>query len=143
MSVDSIIDLSDEDGNEWVEVRASSVLPGELGVFAKKYIPAGKVIGKYKGIKMTLEQFQTRYEDKGIWNGYGFYTGHHVIDAGPTGNMGNWACRINAATNTGKVKNVAITSNANVKAVKNITAGTELLTAYGKQYWAAYNRMHS
>ena len=134
-----VVDLSldgDEDGNDYVEVRESEVLPGEDGVFALKDIPKNTFLGNYTGKVMTRAQWDAAYG--ATWNGYGLDLGNgKMIDGRPP--HGNWASRINAAKDTGKLPNVSI-SGGRVKTLKKVDEGEELLTVYGRSFWAAYKR---
>ena len=134
-----VIDLSlngDEDGNEYVSVANSEVLPGELGVFADVDLPKGMFLGQYEGRLRTYAQWHAETEH--AWNGYGLDLGNgKIIDGSPP--YGNWASRINAALGTGKAANVSI-SGGRVRTLKKIPAGAELLTTYGRTFWAEYKR---
>jgi len=119
-------------------VIKKSILPGAgKGLFAKAFIPKGTHIVEYKGRITTWRDV----DDNDGNNGYIYYVKrHHVIDASRhTDAFGRYA---NDARGLKKVKGV--TNNAEYKeeglkvfivAKKNISAGSEILVEYGKEYW--------
>jgi len=124
---------------EYVEVDDSEVVPGELGVFAKKDIPKGKILGEYKGIEMTYDEYEQKFLIPKIYNGYVIQVNvDKFVDGAPP--HGNWTSRINANYKTGRLPNVNLTNRGNIVTRKKIKEGDELLFAYGTTYWK-WNRI--
>ena len=111
------------------------------GLFTKQFIAKGTRILEYKGTITTWKKVLNGDN----FNGYVYYiTRNHVIDAMPHKKVkGRYA---NDAKGLSKTK--GLTNNSKfvqdskkvfIEAVKNIPADTEILVAYGKEYWDVIN----
>jgi SET domain-containing protein len=114
-----------------------STIPGSgKGLFTKKLIPKGTRIIEYKGRITTWKEVKNDHTNAYIYT----VNNNHVIDA--RNQLKSLARYINDATGLTRIK--GITNNctyvnegtrAFVEALKDIPAGSELLVAYGKEYW--------
>ncbi len=121
-------------------VVKESTIPGSgKGLFTTKFIPKGTLIIEYKGKITTWKDVK---HNEGA-NGYIYYvTRNHVIDA--HNRKMALARYANDAKGLKKVK--GISNNAIyvedklrvfIEASKDIPANSEILVAYGKEYWDA------
>ena len=118
-----------------------STIPGSgKGLFTKKLIPKGTRIVEYKG-KITLWK-EVKHNDGA--NGYIYYvTRKHVIDAHTYKKA--LARYANDARGMKKIKGIANNAiyvqdnklRVFIEASKDIPANSEILVAYGKEYWEA------
>ncbi len=117
-----------------------STIPGSgKGLFTKKLIPKGSCIIEYKGKITTWKEVK---HNNGA-NGYIYYvTRNHVIDSHTYKKA--IARYANDARGLKKIK--GISNNAIyvqeklrvfIEAAKDIPANSEILVAYGKEYWEA------
>ena len=117
-----------------------STIPGSgKGLFTKKLIPKGSCIIEYKGKITTWKE--VKHNDGA--NGYIYYvTRNHVIDSHTYKKA--IARYANDARGLKKIK--GISNNAIyvqeklrvfIEAAKDIPANSEILVAYGKEYWEA------
>jgi SET domain-containing protein len=117
-----------------------STLPGTgKGLFTKVFIPKGTRITEYKGRVMTWKQVEAEVEDH---IGYVFwFSDQHVIDAWKT--KDGVAHYANDAR--GLVKTPGIVNNSEyetekdrcyIASTRDIPAGSEILVAYGREYWS-------
>lgn len=125
-------------------VKRSSLPDSGKGLFTKVFIPKGTTIVEYKGKITTWKEVDNNKGD----NGYIYYVKrNYVIDARPHPKA--LARYANDAKGLKRVK--GIVNNAEYKeqglkvfivAVKDISAGSEILVEYGKEYWDAirYNK---
>jgi len=122
-----------------------SCIPGAgKGLYTKILIPKGTRITEYKGKNTTWKDV---VHDEGR-NGYIYYVKRsHVIDA--SGNKKMLARYANDAQGLIKIKGIRNNSEYVVEglrvfihAKKNIPAGSEILVAYGNEYWSVirYNK---
>ncbi len=117
-----------------------STIPGSgNGLFTKKLIPKGSCIIEYKGKITTWKE--VKHNDGA--NGYIYYvTRNHVIDSH---NYKKAIARYaNDARGMKKIKGIANNSiyvqeklRVFIEATKDIPANSEILVAYGKEYWEA------
>ncbi len=117
-----------------------STIPGSgKGLFTKKLIPKGSCIIEYKGKITTWKE--VKHNDGA--NGYIYYvTRNHVIDSH---NYKKAIARYaNDARGMKKIKGIANNSiyvqeklRVFIEATKDIPANSEILVAYGKEYWEA------
>jgi len=123
-----------------LEVRRS-VLPGAgKGLFTKVFIPKGTRIVEYKGKQVTWKQVEAMDDER---NGYVFYfSKNHCIDAWRT--KKSVAHFANDANGIVRVKGIRNNSDYNthkrrcyIEASRDIPAGSEILVAYGGDYWRA------
>jgi SET domain-containing protein len=118
-------------------VRQSSIPFGGKGLFTEKPIRKGERIVEYKGKITSWKNVNHRNGS----NGYIYYVNrNHVLDAfGYRKALGRYA---NDARGMGRKKgllNNAVYETEGLKvyidATRHIPAGTEILVAYGKEYW--------
>jgi len=114
---------------------AQSLVPfAGLGLFTLKKIKKGEVALLYEGEKLTVEQYNKRYDKEGHGE-YGMTLGKkHVIDARKTSSgLGRFVCDF---TGSDKKANVEYLDNEGVieiVAKKKIKPGEELLVDYGDE----------
>jgi SET domain-containing protein len=117
-------------------VKRSTIPQSGKGLFTKKMIPKGTRIIEYKGRITTWKEVKNDHTNAYIYT----VNNNHVIDA--RNHLKSLARYINDATGLTRIK--GITNNctyvnegtrAFVEALKDIPAGSELLVAYGKEYW--------
>jgi SET domain-containing protein len=118
-------------------VKRSTLKGSGKGLFTRKPIPKGTKIVEYKGRITTWKEVNDR---EGL-NGYIYYVNRkHVIDA-----WGSHAALARYANDArGLIRTTGITNNSRyesegrkvyIVASKSIPAGSEILVAYGKEYW--------
>ena len=118
-------------------IKRSTLTGAGKGLFTKKPIAKGTRIVEYKGKITTWKDVN---DDNGK-NGYIYYINrNHVIDAKPLSKtLGRYANDANGLKKIKSVKNNAryVVDNLRVyiEAVKDISAGDEILVRYGKEYW--------
>jgi hypothetical protein len=119
-------------------VIRKSALPGAgRGLFTKKIIPKGTRIVEYKGRMTTWKEVD---HDEGR-NGYIYYISRSkVIDAyysvktyGRYANDARGLSRVNGLFNNSEYVEEGI--RVYIQATRDIPAGSEILVAYGKEYW--------
>jgi SET domain-containing protein len=115
-----------------LRVAQSTVPFAGLGLFTLKKIKKGEVALLYEGEKLTVEEYNERYDESGHGE-YGMTLGKkHVIDARKTSSgLGRYVCDF---TGSGKKANVEYLDNEGVieiTAKKKIKVGEELLVDYG------------
>lgn len=115
-----------------------STIPGSgKGLFTKKFIPKGTRIVEYKGKISTWKDVK---HNNGS-NGYIYYiTRNHVIDAKPyVKALGRYANDARGLQRKKGVTNNAVYTEDKMKvyieSTKDIPANSEILVAYGKEYW--------
>lgn len=114
---------------------AQSIVPfAGLGLFTLKKIKKGEVALLYEGEKLTVDQYNKRYDKSGHGE-YGMTLGKkHVIDARKTSSgLGRFVCDF---TGSGKKPNVEYLDNEGIieiTAKKKIKPGEELLVDYGDE----------
>lgn len=119
-------------------VAPSTVPFAGLGLFTLKKIKKGEVALLYEGEKLTVEQYNKRYDNEGHGE-YGMTLGEtHVIDARKTSSgLGRFVCDF---TGSDKKANVEYLDNEGVieiVAKKKIKEGEELLVDYGDEMRSA------
>ena len=120
-------------------VKRSTIPCSGKGLFTKKLIPKGSCIIEYRGKITTWKE--VKHNDGA--NGYIYYvTRNHVIDSHTYKKA--IARYANDARGLKKIK--GISNNAIyvqeklrvfIEAAKDIPANSEILVAYGKEYWEA------
>jgi SET domain-containing protein len=122
---------------KYLFIKRSKIPKAGKGLFTTVDVKKGTFIVEYKGRVTTWRDVQ---QSKGF-NGYMYYIDRNqVIDAKPfKRHLGRYA---NDANGIVKLKGVRNNSTYKVrdnkvfiKAIKNITAGAEILVSYGKEYW--------
>lgn len=118
-------------------VKRSTIAAAGKGLFTKKFIAKGSCIVEYKG-KITTWKDANHDDGK---NAYIYYVKRsHVIDA--SRRLKVLARYANDAAGLTRIK--GITNNSEfvdeglrvfIYAKKDIPAGSEILVAYGKEYW--------
>lgn len=118
-----------------------STLPGAgKGLFTKVFIPKGTRIVEYKGEKLTWKEVEQMADDR---NGYVFYfTSRHVIDAWNTKKaLARYANDARGLVRVDGIKNnsdyVTKKKRCYIEATRDIPKGSEILVAYGAEYWQA------
>jgi uncharacterized protein len=125
-------------------IRKSSIPSGGHGLFTRKLIRKGTRIVEYKGKVTTWKDVNHR---KGT-NGYIYFVNYkHVLDAFTYPKaLGRYANDARGMKRKKGLKNNAAYETVGLKvyidAVEDIPADTEILVAYGKEYWDAlkYNQ---
>lgn len=118
-------------------VVKKSTIPGAgKGLFTTVDIPKGTRIVEYKGRITTWKEVEWDSENKYIYT----INPKHVIDAGRT--LKAFARYANDAKGLTKIKGLTNNSiyvndglRAFIESTKDIPAGSEILVAYGKEYW--------
>lgn len=116
-----------------------STLPGAgKGLFTKVDIPKGTRIVEYKGRRMTWAEAQKLPDYR---NGYLFYfTRNNVIDAwGTKKGVAHYANDARGIVRVAGIRNNSEYATEGkrcfIEASRNISAGDEILVAYGPEYW--------
>jgi uncharacterized protein len=118
-------------------IKRSTLKGAGKGLFTRKPIEKGSKIVEYTGKITTWKEVN----DRNGLNGYIYYVNRkHVIDA--------WARKSALARYAndarGMIKTTGIRNNSTyeteglrvfIVAAQNISAGSEILVAYGKEYW--------
>ena len=118
-------------------VKKSLIPNSGKGLFTKKFIPKGTRIVEYKGRVSSWKEA----DHEGGLNGYIYYINrNHVINASTVKSA--LARYANDAQGMGKLKSLRNNSQyvldnkkVYIEAVKDIEPGSEILVAYGKDYW--------
>ncbi len=118
-------------------VKKSSIPGGGKGLFTKKLIPKGTRIVEYTGTITTWKEVDHK---RGL-NAYIYYVNkNHVIDA--SSNKKSIARYANDAKGSGRInglsnncKYVMEGERVFIESKKDISANTEILVPYGKEYW--------
>lgn len=119
-------------------VVKKSTIPGSgEGLFTKEFIPKGTCIVEYKGKVTTWKEVK---HDQGT-NGYIYFVNrNHVIDA--RRRKSALARYANDARGLSKVKGIGNNAayvedhlRVYITATRDIPANSEILVAYGKEYW--------
>lgn len=116
-----------------VEVRPSTVITGQLGLFAVKSLPGGYCLGKYGG--KVLNSLRN-VNDNGRYvmrvtpaDGEPYY-----VDSYTQGSP--WLGRINDAHGTGRHNNCRLDfRDRTVTLLRRVDRDEELLMSYGDDYW--------
>ena len=123
---------------EFIKV-AESLLPNAgKGAFTTKFIPKGSIIGEIKGLKYTN---MNKIKDTSyVWKFLLNKAREIYIDSKPI-TLNNPLRFVNGAKSEGQIKKinckfVSKGINAYYKATKDIYPNEELITDYGKAYWA-------
>ena len=122
---------------KYLKVKRSTLPGAGKGLFTTKFIPKGTRIVEYKG---KISSWKDADHQNG-GNGYIYYVKrYHVIDALPRPKA--LARYANDARGMTKIK--GITNNSDyvedglrvfIESKKDIPANSEILVAYGKEYW--------
>ena len=125
---------------KYLVIKRSKIPGAGKGLFTKQFIAKGERIVQYKGKPTTWKNVLA---DEGAFNGYVYYINRNlVIDAknytttfGRYANDANGISRIKKLNNNSKY--VIDGKKVFIEAAKDINAGSEILVAYGKEYWDA------
>jgi SET domain-containing protein len=130
------------DETENIEIKPSIIKNAGRGVFAKRNISKGKILGKYTGKKHFSKNDEIKNDSSFANNKYLFLisqtdSGLLFID-GSDG--GNWTCMINGAKTPTEKKKINIEAflveeDIYLKTTRIIKKGDELLFDYGPYYW--------
>ncbi len=119
-----------------LEVKASTIPGAGKGLFTKVFIPKGTRIVEYKGRITTWKEVEWDSENMYLYT----INPKHVIDAKRTlkalaryANDARGLTRIKGITNNCIYVNDGL--KAYIESVKDIPEGSEILVAYGKEYW--------
>ncbi|NJL70502.1 MAG: SET domain-containing protein [Candidatus Competibacteraceae bacterium] len=125
-------------------VQVSTIPNAGKGLFARKFIPAGSLIGKYRGDYLakdiTYEQYASGKREhikKREWRDYFVHTMHdQLLDGRRMDNHMRWINdprnehRYNATMTQGKARRIL------VRATRDIQPGEEIFMCYGEHYWS-------
>ena len=119
-----------------MEVKESTIPGAGKGLFTKIFIRKGTRIVEYKGRLTTWKEVENDYKNGYIYS----INAKDVIDAKTFKKaLGRYA---NDASGLGRKKGLSNNSEyvagglkIYIEAVKDIPAGSEILVAYGKEYW--------
>jgi SET domain-containing protein len=118
-------------------VKRSTIPKTGKGLFTKIYIPRGTLIVEYEGKVTSWKEVN---DDNGR-NRYIYYINRHkVINAkDDTKALARFANDSRGPNRLEGIKNnsmyAVINDRVYIRAIKNITAGSEILVGYGKSYW--------
>lgn len=121
-------------------IKRSRIPGAGKGLFTKVFIPKGTRIVEYKGEILTWKEVERMPDER---NGYVFYfTLKYVIDAWKT--KKSVAHFANDAQGISRVEGMKNNSDYEtegkrcfITAIKDIPAWSEILVAYGREYWQA------
>jgi hypothetical protein len=118
-------------------VRRSTLKGAGKGLFTTKPIAKGTKIVEYRGKVSSWKEVN----DRNGLNGYIYYVNrNHVVDAwGTKKALARYANDARGLVRTTGVRNNSSYETEGLRvyivAAKNIPAGSEILVAYGKEYW--------
>lgn len=126
-------------------IKRSKIPGAGKGLFTKQLIEKGTRIVQYKGKRTAWKAIQQQE-----FNGYVYYIKRDlVIDAqNYTETFGRYANDANGINKIKKLNNnsryVIAGEKVFIEAIKDISAGDEILVSYGKEYWDAvkYNKKY-
>ena len=132
------------DWKSWLHVKRS-VMPGAgRGVFARKDISAGTILGNYHGRRVsTLREVYELRDDRFVFVVSGADRKPIWID----GNVpSNYLRFVNGARSAGQQELINIEAyqyggSLNFRARRRILAGEELVLDYGAEYWDTYSNV--
>jgi SET domain-containing protein len=115
-------------------VAPSNVPFAGLGLYTTKAIAKDEVALFYEGEKLTVKEYNERYDEEGFGE-YGMTLGaKHVIDARKTSSgLGRYICDYTGGKRKANVKYVNHKGKIEIIAKRDIEAGEELLVSYGKE----------
>lgn len=133
--------ITAETNSHRIEIKPSSIQMFGNGVFAKKIIPAGVVMGYYVGKILNSKDANNSTSDKMMsifvkppwWPKGVRYRSGVTVDG--DGNYGNWLAMINDYRNSGYEMNIEFDDRGRFTTIKDIYPGDELFTDYGSGYW--------
>jgi SET domain-containing protein len=118
-------------------IKRSTLKGAGKGLFTVKPIAKGTKIVEYKGKVTTWKEVN----DRNGLNGYIYYVNrNHVVDAWATKKaLARYANDAQGLIRTTGIRNNSTYETEGLRvfivAAKNIPAGSEILVAYGKEYW--------
>lgn len=118
-----------------VEVRKSNIPKAGLGLFALRTFRKGERVVEYKGERLTVNEYDQRYQEEAM-GAYGIQLDeHHVLDARKTtSGLGRYACDFHGSR---KLPNVEYLIDDDdriwLTAVRQINPGDEILADYGEE----------
>jgi len=130
------------DETENIEIKQSIIKNAGRGVFAKRNIPKGKILGKYTGKKHFAKNDEMKNDSSFMDNKYLFLISQTDSDIlfidGSDG--GNWTCMINGAKTALEKNKINIQTfldkeDIYFQTTRTIKKGDELLFDYGPYYW--------
>jgi len=131
---------------KYLVIKRSKIPGAGKGLFTSQFIAKDTIIVEYKGKRTTWKEAKAQE----AFNGYVYYIKRNlVIDAKDhlqtLGRFANDARGLNKTRGmTNNCRYIVDGDKVFIKALKNISAGGEILVAYGKEYWDAvrYNKKH-
>ena len=123
-----------------------SKLPGAgQGLFTKEPIAKGQLITEYKGTITTWKAVT----DSEVFNPYVYYVNrNHVVDAmhdltalGRYANDAGGLIKMPGLVNNAEY--MTVVKKVFIRAISDISAGAEILVAYGKEYWDVIKYNHA
>jgi|SRR6185295_18308977 len=120
-------------------IKRSSLPGAGKGLFTKAFISKGTRIVEYKGESLTWKQVEKLPDYR---NGYVFYfNSRYVIDAWKYKGFAHYANDARGLTRVEGTRNnseyVTEGRRCFIEASRDIPAGSEILVAYGGEYWQA------
>lgn len=118
-----------------VRVARSTVPAAGRGVFAAVDLPARRLLGVYRGVKLSASEYDAAFASAERPPTYVLQVSPRVyVDAADPAAR-NWTALINDPRGTGATANVEFTAGGHIKTLRAIAAGEELLIDYGAAYW--------
>ncbi len=126
-----------------LHVKKSKIPKAGKGLYTSKDIKKGEIVCEYEGEKLTWKECLARNESQNGKGAYFFYVNSkNCIDAQNTvWSLGRYA---NDAAGLGRIEGLRNNCKYDVNkgkpyivATRNIKPGSEILVAYGKEYWEA------
>lgn len=122
--------------NKYLKVKTSTLPNSGNGLFVMTDVTKGSLITEYLGKKTTWSKVENDVD-----NGYIYYIDEdNVIDAAKSlKTFGRYANDAQGFSKLPDVKNNTVYyedgGRVFIKAIKNISAGSEVFVAYGRDYW--------
>lgn len=124
--------------NKTLEVKKSTLVKKQKGLFACKEFKKGDMICEYLGEFITNKEYNKRTEEGN--GGYGVTVGHRILDGKNANCVAKYANDANGTIKS-KFRNNSTLYNMRgrvyIYATKRIREGEEIFCAYGKDYWDA------
>lgn len=120
-------------------IKSSTIKGAGLGVFAKKFIPKGTLIGWYRGIFKTEEEWENTDQDQYIWRLQDEYDNDYYIDGYPI-KKSNKLRYVNGARTPSQFLSINVEAYQSYDKIwyrtsKKINKGMELIVDYGDEYF--------
>jgi hypothetical protein len=114
---------------------ATSTIPNAgNGAFTNIFLPKGTTLGKYRGKRLTKEQYNRSKDQSYIWE-LSSRNGPVYMDS-KNPKLGNWLRYLNDSRDKRvNVEPYQYRQNIYYRTIKNINPGSELFISYGDDYW--------